>query len=51
MKNKISNDIMCHELGGVFLSKILDLVKGAIMGIANVIPGLSGGTLAVAIGI
>lgn len=30
---------------------IKDLIKGAIMGIANVIPGVSGGTLAVSMGI
>ena len=30
---------------------ILDILKGAVMGIANVIPGVSGGTMAVAMGI
>ena len=33
------------------MKKIVDIFKGALMGIANVIPGLSGGTIAVAIGI
>ena len=33
------------------MSKIIEVIKGAIMGIANVIPGLSGGTIAVAMGI
>ena len=30
---------------------IIDILKGAVMGIANVIPGVSGGTMAVAMGI
>ncbi len=30
---------------------IIDVLKGAVMGIANVIPGVSGGTMAVAMGI
>lgn len=33
------------------MNKIIEVFKGAIMGIANVIPGLSGGTIAVAMGI
>ena len=33
------------------MGKVIDIFKGALMGIANVIPGLSGGTIAVAIGI
>ena len=33
------------------MKKIIEVLKGAIIGIANVIPGLSGGTIAVAIGI
>ena len=38
-------------IGGDILEKVIDIFKGALMGIANVIPGLSGGTIAVAIGI
>ena len=30
---------------------ILDILKGMVMGIANVIPGVSGGTMAVSMGI
>ena len=30
---------------------ILDTIKGAVIGIANVIPGVSGGTMAVSMGI
>ena len=33
------------------MKKLIDIVKGAIIGIANVIPGLSGGTIAVSMGI
>ena len=33
------------------MKKIIEMIKGAIMGIANVIPGLSGGTIAVSMGI
>ena len=33
------------------MKKIIEILKGSIMGIANVVPGLSGGTIAVAIGI
>ncbi len=33
------------------MNKLIDVIKGAVMGIANVIPGLSGGTIAVSIGI
>ncbi len=33
------------------MNKIIEVLKGAVMGVANVIPGLSGGTIAVAIGI
>ncbi|MBR1884050.1 MAG: DUF368 domain-containing protein [Clostridia bacterium] len=33
------------------MNKIIEVFKGAVMGIANVIPGLSGGTIAVAMGI
>ncbi len=30
---------------------IRDILKGVVMGIANIIPGVSGGTMAVAMGI
>ena len=30
---------------------ILDMLKGAVIGIANVIPGVSGGTMAVSMGL
>ena len=30
---------------------ILDIIKGILMGIANIIPGVSGGTMAVSLGI
>lgn len=33
------------------MSIIIEIIKGAIIGIANVIPGLSGGTIAVSMGI
>lgn len=33
------------------MSFIMDMLKGMVMGIANVIPGVSGGTMAVAMGI
>ena len=33
------------------LNWILDVLRGAVMGIANIIPGVSGGTMAVSMGI
>lgn len=33
------------------MSKILDVIKGIFIGIANIIPGVSGGTLAVSMGV
>ena len=30
---------------------ILDIIKGMIIGIANVIPGVSGGTMALSLGL
>ena len=33
------------------MSWMVDIIKGAFIGIANVIPGLSGGTIAVLIGV
>ena len=33
------------------MSKIIDVVKGIFIGIANIIPGVSGGTLAVSMGV
>ena len=33
------------------LNWILDILRGAVMGISNIIPGVSGGTMAVSMGI
>ena len=30
---------------------ILDILRGAVMGVSNIIPGVSGGTMAVSMGI
>lgn len=37
--------------GGYILKFLIDLIKGSLIGIANIVPGLSGGTLAVVMGI
>ena len=33
------------------MNSLIDILKGAVMGLANVIPGVSGGTMMVAMGI
>ena len=36
---------------GDYMKHIIDLLKGMVIGISNVIPGVSGGTMAVVMGI
>ena len=33
------------------MNKLLDILRGAVIGLANVIPGVSGGTMMVSMGI
>ncbi len=40
-----------HQRKELSMNFILDTIKGAVIGIANVIPGVSGGTMAVSMGI
>ena len=40
-----------QNLGGIQMTFFTDILKGIMIGIANIIPGVSGGTMAVSLGI
>lgn len=47
----IEFNLILRKKGGINLTHIINFFKGMIIGIANVIPGVSGGTMAVSMGI
>lgn len=48
---KLSISMASQNLGGIQMTFFTDILKGIMIGIANIIPGVSGGTMAVSLGI
>ena len=48
---KLSIFMASQNLGGIQMTFFTDILKGIMIGIANIIPGVSGGTMAVSLGI
>lgn len=50
-QNEITCRIREEKEGNLFMAFFIDVIKGMFIGIANIIPGVSGGTMAVSLGI